>query len=301
MSSLTALSTATPTRKHQRKKSAVMVGVLAYLFLVFMAAVYIVPFLLSAVTAFKSLPDIAANPASPTFDGELGSPTLEGLRFLDRDSVNFPRWTFNSLFVTIVALVGRLFWCSLAGYSLARMRYRGRELVFAALLILMSIPAIVIAIPKFIVLKEIGFINTYQGMIVPLMFDASGVFLMKQFMEQVPLEAEEAAVLDGASRMQAFFKVVLPMAMPGLLTLTILHSIGIWNNFQDVLISTVGAPELRTLPVGLSQLLGDQGQTIQWNAVLLGALITTIPAAIVFFVFQRYFRQGVSTSGLAGQ
>ena len=168
------------------------------------------PFVLAVVTSFKSLPDFAAHASSLLFDRSLGSPTLDGLRGLDSDRILFWRWLFNSVLVTVCVVVGRVILSALAGYSLARIRFPGYKLVFALILAVMMVPPIVLAIPRFLLLKELGMINTYPGLIVPLMFDAFGIFLMKQFMEQIPVEIEEAAAIDGAGRFSTFTKVVLP-------------------------------------------------------------------------------------------
>jgi multiple sugar transport system permease protein len=124
--------------------------------------------------------------------------------------------------------------------------------------------------------------------------------VMKQFMEQIPSEMEEAAALDGATRFQTFKRVILPMAAPGLLTLAILRTVGVWNEFLKVLIAVPAAPELRTLPVGLASLQSEFGQATPWGVMLSGALLTTIPMAILFFVFQRHFKQGLASGAVKG-
>jgi multiple sugar transport system permease protein len=164
----------------------------------------------------------------------------------------------------------------------------------------MMIPGIVLIIPRFIILRQLGLINTYAGVIVTLSVDAFGIFLMKQFFESIPEELEEAAQVDGASRLVIFFRVVLPMATPALTALTIFSFQGTWNNFMDVLIINNGAPDLYNLPLGMALLKGQFGNTLIWNLFLAGAVLTTLPLALVFFVFQRYFVEGVSYSGLKG-
>ncbi len=284
----------------RKKRNRRFAQLIAYSILIAAALTYIVPFILSAVSAFKSDPDISAHPVRFAFDRSLGSPSLNGVRGLKKGEVNFPRWTLNSIIVTVSVVCGRVVLASLAGYSLARMRYRGRQLVFAMILLVLGIPHIVLAVPQFIVMKQMNILNTYWAMILPMMFDCADILIMKQFMEQIPAEMEEAAALDGATRFQTFRKVVLPMAGPGILTLVILRTVGVWNEFLKVLIAVPSAPELRTLPVGLASLQGSFGQTTPWATVLAGALLTTIPMAIVFFVFQRYFKQGLASAAVKG-
>ena len=257
------------------------------------ALFYILPFALALSTSFKSLPDFAQNASSLLWDGALGSPTLDGLRGLDSEQIMFWRWLFNSVVVTIGVVVGRVLLSALAGYSLARIRFPGYRLVFALILAVMMVPPIILAIPRFLVLQQLGMINTYQGLIFPLLFDAFGVFLMKQFMEQIPIELEEAAAIDGAGRFRTFTQVVLPIARPAVITLTILATVGVWNEFLHPLIAA-NRNELRTLPVGLSILRASYGEATPWNTVMMASVLVTIPMAIIYFVFQRYFRQGLS-------
>lgn len=269
---------------------------LAYAVLIGFALAFIYPFVLSSLTVFKTLPDIQANPVSLLPAPEHGW-TLEGVRALDRGSIRIPRWTFNSVVVTVAVVLGRVMLDSLAGYALARMRFLGRAAVFALVVSVLAIPGIVLAIPRFIVMKELGILNSYAGLVLPLVFDAFGIFLMKQFFEQLPADLEEAAVIDGASTFGVFWRVMLPIAAPGLIALTILSSQGAWNEFLHPLIAAPASPELRTLPVGLALLRGAFGEAQPWNTILAGAMITTIPMAVIFFTFQRYFVQGVAASG----
>lgn len=261
--------------------------------LVIAGLVYTLPFVLAIITSFKSLPDYASNSSSLTFDTSKGSPTLDGIRGLDSRVIIFPRWLLNSVIVTACVVVGRVLLSALAGYSLARIRFPGYKLVFGVILAVQMVPGIVLAIPRFLLLKELGWINTYAGLILPLVFDAFGVFLMKQFMEQIPLEIEEAAAIDGAGRLQTFTKVILPIARPAVITLTILATVGAWNEFLHPLIAA-NRNEMRTLPVGLAQLQGQFGQSSPWNTIMAASVLMTIPMAIIYFVFQRYFRQGLS-------
>jgi multiple sugar transport system permease protein len=269
---------------------------LAYGVLIAFALAFIYPFVLSAFTVFKTLPDIAANPVRLLPSPEYGW-TMEGIEGLNRGNIRIPLWAFNSVFVTISVVLGRVFLCSLAGYALARMRFVGRTFVFALVIAVLAIPGIVLAIPRFIVLKQLGILATYWGLIIPALFDAFGIFLMKQYFEQLPSDLEEAAAIDGASTLQVFYRVMLPLAAPGLIALTILSTQGTWNDFLYPLIAAGGNNDIFTLPVGLAILRGATGRSLPWNTILAGALITTIPMAIVFFTFQRYFVQGVAASG----
>jgi multiple sugar transport system permease protein len=269
-------------------------AILSYGLLFLLAAMFIYPFLLAISTSFKTLPEISQNSVSlipKTF-------TLEGYQRLF--SFNVGRWTFNSALVAVLITLGNVFFGSLAGYALARIRFPGSRLAFLGILGTMMIPGIVLIIPMFIVLKTLGFINTYAGLIVPKLVGAFGIFLMKQFFESVPRELEEAARIDGATAFQTFFRVVLPTARPALVALIIFSFQGAWNDFMHPLIVVTTSPSLYTLPLGLALLRGNMGQNLLWNSLMAGSMLTTVPMAIIFFIFQRYFIEGISYSGIKG-
>ncbi|HDH25054.1 MAG TPA: carbohydrate ABC transporter permease [Actinobacteria bacterium] len=272
---------------------------LGYAALVFFALVFILPFVLTIVTAFKTLPDIQQNPVQLWADPKYGW-TLDGIRGLNTSNVRLPRWAFNSVVVTVSVVAGRLFFDSIAGFALAKMRFRGRQALFGFVIVVLAVPGVVLLIPKFLIMKELGILNTYAGLILPLMFDAFGVFLMKQFFEQLPNEMLEAAAIDGATTWQTFTKVALPLAAPALIALTILSTAGVWNDFMHPLIAVPGNPDLQTLPLGLANIRAAFGRAQPWNTILAGTILATIPIAIIFFIFQRYFVQGLAASGTKG-
>jgi multiple sugar transport system permease protein len=271
---------------------------LGHAVLIFFAFVFIFPFILSAASSFKTLPDIQANPVQIIADPEYGGWTLDGIRGLNTQNVRLPRWTVNSTVVTVMATLGRVFLSAMAGYALAKMSFPGRQILFGLIIVLLAVPGVVLLIPKFLILKQLGLLNSYWALILPLVFDAFAIFLMKQFFEQLPDELIEAAAIDGASAWQTFSRVMLPLAAPGLIALTILTVQGTWNEFLNPLIAVPAAPELATLPLGLANVRAAFGEAQPWNTILAGSLITTIPIAIVFFVFQRYFIQGVAATGI---
>ncbi|MGI8575104.1 MAG: carbohydrate ABC transporter permease [Egibacteraceae bacterium] len=272
--------------------------VLGYSLLLFFAFIFIFPFMLAIITSFKTQPeatqaplDLIPSPATMRAWAE---------EIFGSGQVNFPRWTFNSFFITFIVTVGRILLDSMAGYALARLKFPGRQIVFAVIVSTLAIPAIVLAIPRFIVLGTLGMLNSYSGMAVPLAVDAFGIFLMKQFFESIPREMEEAAKVDGATVFQTFWRVVLPLAAPGLIALTILSFQGAWNEFLHYLIAAPADQSLRTLTVGLALLRGSQGQGLDFPVLMGASILTTVPVAIIFFVFQRYFIQGVAATGVKG-
>lgn len=268
--------------------------ILSYGLLFLLALSFFYPFLLAIGTSFKPLPEIAQNPVAlfpKTF-------TLEG--YEQMAGLNVGRWMFNSAFVALVITVGNILFASMGGYALARIQFPGRTAVFLGILGTMMIPGIVLLIPMFIVLKQLALIDTYGGLILPKLATAFGVFLMKQFFESVPKEMEEAARIDGCNRWQMFFRVVLPLARPALVALVIFSFQGAWNDFMFPLIVISVDQDLYTLPLGLAILRGGLGENLQWNAILAGSLVTTLPMALIFLFFQRYFVEGISYGGLKG-
>ncbi|HXF64989.1 MAG TPA: carbohydrate ABC transporter permease [Caldilineaceae bacterium] len=267
---------------------------LSYALLFLLALAFLYPFYLSVITSFRTLPAIAAEPVVIWPE----SWTLEAYERME--SLNVPRWVFNSALVAVVVTVGNLIFASMAGYALARIPFPGRNVLFLGVLGTMMIPGIVLLIPRFIIYRMFGMIDTYWGLILPLLVLPFSVFLMRQFLEAIPAELEEAARIDGANRLQMFFIVVLPLARSALIALTIFTFQGNWNEFMNPLVVISTRQELYTLPLGLAFLRGGIGENLQWNAILAGSMVTTLPMALIFIFFQRYFIEGISYSGLKG-
>lgn len=264
----------------------VLVGALALL--------YALPFLLQLSTSFKTDPDAAANPLTllPSPPSTAAYERLAGLS--EDDSVPFLRWLGNSTLVAVLVTAGRVLFDSMAGYALARLRFRGRGVLFALVLAVLAVPGVVLLIPRFLVLSSFGMFDTYAGMVVPLLVDAAGIFIMKQFFESVPREMEEAARIDGAGVFRIYWSVVLPMARPALITLTVLSFQGSWNEFTHFLVATQSG-QYETLTTGLARFVsGGLGSGTQYPLKLTAALLSTIPVAVLFFCFQRYFVRGAN-------
>ena len=268
--------------------------ILIYGALVIFAVIYVYPFIIQLVTAFKTDGDAVGNPLSLVPD-PFSTAAWERLR-----ETRFPRWFFNSVVVTLIVTVSRVLFCSMAGYALARLKFFGRDAVFTALLAVISVPAIVLLIPKFLVINYLGIYNSYPALFVPLMVDAAGVFIMKQFFEQIPPSIEEAARIDGAGPFRTFWSVVLPMARPALITITILSFQGSWNELGHFIIAT-NDQDLYTLTRGVAGLTsGGLGAGRQFPITMMAGLLMTIPTALVFVIFQRYFTQGANVGAEKG-
>jgi multiple sugar transport system permease protein len=253
-----------------------------YLVLGLFAVIYAYPFLLGVGTAFKTNADASAHPLSPLPGHWVVS------AFTELGQQDFARWLANSVVVAVLVTAGRLLFDSMAGYALARLRFRGRGAVFTAVIAVMAVPGVVLLIPKFLILKQLSLYNSYPGLVLPLLTDAAGVFIMRQFFLSIHPSIEEAAKIDGAGIFRTYWSVVLPMARPALLTLMILSFQGSWNDFSTILVAHQ-SPSLDTLTTGVGRLVSGQlGAATQYPLELAAAMAMTIPVAIVFFVFQKY-------------
>ncbi|MDO5644778.1 MAG: carbohydrate ABC transporter permease [Dermabacter sp.] len=273
-------SVPTLTRRHRQPLGAG--ALVVYALLILLATIYIFPFLVQVATSFKTEPEAAANPLGLIPQNW----TAEAYVRLFSNS-NFPLWIQNSFIVTLLVTLGRVFFGSLAGYALARLDFRGRGVVFALLVAVMAVPSVVLLIPKFLVINQLSIYDSYAGMILPLLVDAAGVFIMKNFFESIPRSIEEQAAIDGAGTFRIFWSVVLPMATPALMTIIILSFQGSWNELNHFIVATQ-SPELTTLTKGVAQLASGQlSQGTQYPLKLAAAALMTVPVAVVFFIFQR--------------
>lgn len=263
-----------------------------YIVLVFGGLVMIVPFAWMVSTSLKSgeyvlsmPPQWIPNPA-----------TLDSYRRIF-ELYPLGRMLFNSLLVAGLTTLGQLVTCSMAAYAFARLKFRGQNLVFLLYLATLMVPFQVTITPLFIMMRIFGWINTYQGLILPGVFSAFGTFLLRQAFMTIPTEYEEAAYMDGASPLTIFLKIILPLSKPALATLSVFAFMGSWNAFMWPLF-IVREETLMTLPVGLATL---QGRWLtEWNLVMAGTVITVLPMLLLYLVAQKYLVQGYVMSGLKG-
>jgi multiple sugar transport system permease protein len=273
----------------------IAIRVIAYVVLVFVALLMFVPFAFSVSTSFKTGAEATNLTLQNMFWPENPTRAAYDLAF---DS-NIGRWFFNSAFIASIWIVGRCIMDTMAGYAFARMRFPGRDFVFLLILGTMMVPGIVTIIPKFILLRDLGLLNTYGALTVPFLADAFGIFLMRQFFQSIPIDLEEAARIDGASRYRIFLNIVVPNAIPATAALAIFSFQGSWNSFlEPVIFISGGNTDLYTLPVGLANY--RQEYLTNWPTLMAISVITTVPMAIFFLVFQRYFIQSNVSSGIKG-
>lgn len=209
--------------------------------------------------------------------------------------VPLARWFLNSFIVAVAATVGQMLTGSMAGYAFARLKFWGRDSLFLMFLATMMIPPQVTIIPLFIIVRTFGWYDSYAGLIIPGLFGAFSVFIMRQFFLTIPDELEDAARVDGANHWQIYWRVMLPLSGPSLATLGTFTFMSFWNSFLYPLIIT-RSEEMRTLPVGLS--VFRETFTTQWTLLTAGLVMSLIPVIIAFLIGQRYFVRGITMTGL---
>lgn len=265
----------------------------ALLALLFLAAgIFTLPFLWSLSISFQPPGDVFRWPIRLIPDPA----TLHNYIRLWTE-MPFARWLFNSTCVALAVTASNLFLDALAGYVFARLRFPGRNLLFALLLATLMVPSHVTLVPKFMLLNALGLIDTYTALIAPALVQVVGIFLMKQFFETIPSSLEEAARLDGCNRFQVFWKVILPLSRPALVALGIYTFQGTWNDFLWPLVVAT-TRDMFTLPVGLAMFRSEF--RVEWTMLMAGSILIALPTLILFLVFQRLFIQGVATTGVKG-
>ncbi len=208
---------------------------------------------------------------------------------------NFPRYFLNSFVIAIAVTLTNVFFCSLAGYSLAKFRYPSREFIFVAILSTLMLPMEVVMVPTFLIVKQFGWINSYAGLIAPFVIDAFGIFLMRQYILSIPTDLIEAARIDGCSEFRIYWRVIMPLCKPALAALSIFTFRESWDQFIWPLI-IISKDELKTLPLGIAMFESSFGTA--YNEVMAVAVIGMIPMALLFFFFQRAFVQGIVLTGM---
>lgn len=265
--------------------------VLSYIVLTVFLGVTMVPFVWMALGSFKTESELARRPLTwwPQ------DPTLEHFVGWIRD-LGYLTFFLNSSVVAIVVVLGNLLFCSMVGYALAKLDFPGKKILLGLVLVTLMVPGMVTFVPLFVMVANMGLVNTYAALILPFLTTPLGVFLMRQFMSGIPDEILEAARIDGAGEFRTFVQVVLPLCGPALATLGILTFLGSWNNFLWPMVAAQ-TEDRYTLPVALSLFSTGQYGT-NYGVLLAGSMLVIIPILIVFLFLQRYFVQGLATTGL---
>ncbi|WP_309128858.1 carbohydrate ABC transporter permease [Microbacterium sp.] len=264
---------------------------LVYLVLGAGAVLWVLPFVWMVLGSAKSQVEIFADP--PTWWPAM--PTMENfVRWFTE--LDFGVYFTNSLVVALLTVAGNLLFCSMVGYALAKIEFAGKRILFTAVMITLMVPAVVTFVPLFVIVANMGILNTIAALVLPFLTAPVGVFLMRQFMLEIPDSLLEAARIDGASEIRVFLQVVLPMCGPALATLGILTFLGSWNNFLWPLVASQ-AQHMYTLPVALSLYSTGQFAT-DYGTLLAGSVLIITPILLLFVFLQRYFVQGLATTGI---
>ncbi len=269
-----------------------------YVIMTTAALLTLLPLVYMVSTSFKPLEEMFLYP--PRFF--VRNPTIrnfvELLLAIDSLTVPFVRYLFNSLFVTICVVTGGIVISSMAAYPLAKYpQMPGARLYFAIIISALMFAPEVTQIPRYLIVDRLGMIDTYFGLIIPSLAGTYGLFLMKQFMEQLPSELIEAAKVDGATEWTILWRIIMPLVRPAWITLIIFSFIGTWNDFFTPLIFT-RSEQMKTLPLIMSSIGGGPGTVARWGAVAAASMVITLPTLILFILLQKYVMETMAHSGI---
>lgn len=263
--------------------------VISYVALVFLGFCFLLPFVIMILGSFKDVQFAQLDPLFWIPD----SPTWKNYIYIMNDGL-YVRWIMNSMIITIIPVASQMIFCAILGYVFAKKKFPGRELIFWIFMGVIMIPQQLLIIPKYIMFADFGWINTYYALIVPELWGIMGVFLVRQFLQGIPDDLEEAAYIDGASDMQVFFKVILPLSFPVIATVGTFAFISNWNDlFQPLIYLT--QEKMFPVTLGLASMLGKEGN---FGIEMAGSAVSFIPTFLIFLFFQRYFTEGIQMSGL---
>jgi multiple sugar transport system permease protein len=265
---------------------------LYYLICGLLVIVFAGPFVWMLASSFKPHNEIFASP--PTLISPSGS--FENYREVFRQAP-FERYMFNSFFVAVTVTLVALLLHAMAGYALARLDFPGKRIIFVGILATLMVPFYTILIPLALIVKELGWINSYAALIIPAIPHAFGIFWLRQFFLGIPSELEDAARIDGASRIGVFFRVALPLARPVLAALSVFFFLANWDAFLWPLVAA-NDPEMRMVQVGIQSFTGEHGSA--WELIMAASVIAILPTLALFFGLQRFIVASVKLTGLKG-
>lgn len=276
----------------QGRSLSVGTRLLIHFLLIVGVIIMIIPFFWMLTTSLKE-------------DWEVFTPQMQWLpetpiwsNYVDAwEAAPFGRFYLNTIFVAVMVVLGQLIMCSMAAYAFARLRFPGRDVLFIGVIGTMMLPGTIMFVPSYLILHWLKWIDTYYALIVPSLFNAFGIFLMRQFFLTIPQELDDAAVIDGASRFGILWRVYVPLSKPALATIGIFTFMGQWNSFIWPLIVT-NSEEMRVITTGIA-MFRDQYIT-NWTLMMAASTTATVPLLIVFLFAQRWFIEGITLTGLKG-
>jgi len=266
-----------------------MKKVISYIALFILGFAFLMPFFIMILGSFKEVEFAQMDPLFWIPE----DPTIGNYLYIMRDGM-FVRWIWNSVVITIIPVLSQMFLCAVLGYIFAKKQFVGRDLIFWIFMGVIMIPQQLLIIPKYIMFSDFGWINTYWALIVPEVWGIMGVFLVRQFLQNIPNDLEEAAYIDGASDLQVFFKIILPLSIPVVATVGTFSFISNWNDlFQPLIYLT--EETMFPITLGLASMLGKEGN---FGIEMAGSAVSFIPTFLIFLFFQRYFTEGIQMSGM---
>jgi len=271
---------------------------LTHLFIITLGLFMLYPIIWMIVSSFKPnsmiFSDPGLIPSVTTFDNYASG--WQGYA-----GTNFGVFFVNSLVMCVIAVVGNVISCAMAAYAFARLNFVGKRLWFAIMMLTLMLPGHVTLVPRYIMFNSFGWVGSYLPILVPkfLATDAFFVFLLVQFMRSLPREIEEAAIIDGCDRVGVFLRIIVPLSIPALVTTALFTFLWTWDDFFNHLLY-LSRPDTFTVSRALRTFVGDAGAVSNWGGALAMATLSVIPAFILFFTLQKYFTQGIATTGLKG-
>ena len=265
--------------------------ILLYVVLIIYACATLYPFLWAVVASFKTSEEIVGGDLS-LLPKQF---TLANYDYIFGRSSLFIKWFINSVIVASIGTVINIFLNTMAGYSLARLSFPGRQRIYYGFLSLMMVPAQVLLIPNYLILMNLGMLDTFGALIIPAAINIGNIFMMRQFFLSFPKDVEEAAAIDGLGRFQVFFRIVMPLAKPSIATQAVFVFMGFWNEFMKPMLY-ISTPSKYTLTLGLQTFQGQNGG-VRWDHTMAASVITILPIILIYIIFNKYFLQGVRMDG----
>lgn len=263
---------------------------LSIVLLVLLALIFLVPFVIMVTGSLMQMKIPIGNPFKWIAGGNL---SFSNFTFILRHS-EYPKWLVNSIIVSVIPTFSQMFFAAILGYLFSKKQFFGREVIFWLMMAVIMVPTQILIIPRYIMFSKFGWINTYLPLIVPQLWAIMGVFLVRQFLTQIPKEMEEAAFIDGANDFQIFFRIFLPLCKPVIATVGTFAFIQCWNDLLTPLIFTT-SQEMYPVTVGLASLLTKEGN---FGIEMSGSVLSFVPTFLIFLFFQKYFTKGIAFSGM---
>ena len=264
---------------------------LLYGILIVYAVLTLYPFIWAFTASFKPLKEIVSGDLS-FIPKEF---TTNAYAYIFGRSSLFSQWFINSVIISVIGTTVNIFLNTMAGYALARLSFPGRQRIFYGLLAMMMVPSQVLLIPNYLILVNLGLLDSFGALIIPAAINIGNIFMMRQFFVSFPKDIEEAASIDGLGRFQTFFKIVMPLAMPSIATQAVFTFMGFWNEFMKPMLY-ISTPSRYTLTLGLQTFQAKDGG-VRWDHTMAASIITIIPIIAIYLIFNRYFLKGIRMDG----